>query len=240
MPSPSLASSPQQEYTNQNVATPDHSSFGEVDSCPRSDRYRHLCTTPASVANEQHESLSMLPKTRLATPSNLMPAEAPKIRNYKGLKRQRSFESRNVTVLPSSLPGFPELDGTVKSNPYRRHLAIHSPIAGIRETLNLEFIADIKPSMSSERQVMFPLGLPSEAGYTRLSSKCSMSYYTVSSKELDKIRQHFPILEDCQMGSGTRFGDTNQSDDDIGVGTRTLKMRCQRRNDVIDPMALVT
>ncbi|OEU13911.1 hypothetical protein FRACYDRAFT_242265 [Fragilariopsis cylindrus CCMP1102] len=52
-------------------------------------------------------------------------------------KRQRCDRGGPPPMFPSS----PEFDSTADTNPFGRHIAIHSPIAGVGNTLNLEFIA---------------------------------------------------------------------------------------------------
>eukprot|EP00536_Pseudo-nitzschia_multiseries_P018955 jgi/Psemu1/58223/gm1.58223_g len=215
MSSPSLKSSPQQDFIEQNPSTPDHRSSAKTNFCPKRECFHQVWTAPASIRNEQNESSSKLSQRCLVTPPNSIPAESSKINNFIGRKRQRSFESQNL-ILPPLLPRFPELDGTVKSNPYRRHFAIHSPIAGIRDTLNLEFITNMKLPMPSEKE------------------------------EMDKIQKVLPFLDGCLTDAETKTDDLNRRDNYSGIGTksRSLKMRrrCRKDNslDIFDPTAFVT
>jgi len=237
--------SPQQRtYMEQQVRTPDHCSSVKTPCYSQSDRFCSMWTTPPVVPESKRpESLLQSLQTYLVTPSDTKSAETLKIdNNYLGRKRQRVHESHNL-ALPTLLPGFPELDDTADSNPFKQHFAIHSPIAGIENTLNLEFIANIKSSKTSEKQrtAMPPSGLPNEKGHGIPSSFSTSSRSSVSSEEIERIKNSFPILDDPLDSVETLFGDGIRGENYVCVGTRALRMRrrCRKDNppDIFNPMS---
>ena len=152
--------------------------------------------------------------------------------NYPGRKRQRPFQSRLAP--PPLLPSSFELDDTANSNPYKRHVAIHSPIPGIGNSLNLDFVAKIKSSKShfNERSKMIPSCLLEE----RRSASSSSSYFTPASssvlpREMDTIQIFFPIPDNALDVIEETPGDREQDHNSVSIGRMALKMRRRYQNN---------
>jgi len=144
-------------------------------------------------------------------------------------KRQRASFNRNV-ALPPMLPGSPEFDDTTDNNPWGRHVAIHSPLTGIRNTLNLGFVSKLGSSKSShksqiQRVLMPPPRLTKGSGHTRSSSSTLSSS---SDEEIDRMQTFFPSLDDPYEDNDANV---DEGEHDIVIATRALKMRRRCRKD---------
>mmetsp|Transcript_27738 Transcript_27738/g.59291 ORF Transcript_27738/g.59291 Transcript_27738/m.59291 type:complete len:302 (-) Transcript_27738:92-997(-) len=227
---------------NKRVDTSRLISAAEVSASSQEERMYPVWTTPPEAPDVKYpEASPSLSCT--ATPLEMMLLNtrttiSPK--SFIGRKRQRGCISRKLSLM---LPGSAELDDTIDGNPFRRHVAIHSPIAGFGNTINQGFIGKIKPSksphVSHSQQLSVPPPWPTNANeQPRSSSPCDS---LVSSEDIDRIRNLFPTLgNDLYEGDGSKTTDGKRKRG-LCSSRRALKMRRQRRNeitnDIFDPTA---
>jgi hypothetical protein len=204
----------------------------------KSERVRTSWTPPPVVVakTEQHESSTS--QAYIITPFDTTPSNTTKMKtNFLGRKRQRPCYNCNITR-PPMIPGSPELDDTADSNPFGRHVAMYSPIAGLTNTLNLGCIANLKSSKWSHspelQRVVMPPPCPMKVtGHTTrsCSSSSTPSSSSSSSEEINRMQTYFPILDDPYESNDVDSGEGNRGEHDIGIATRALKMRRRCRKD---------
>ncbi|MGK3739728.1 MAG: hypothetical protein ACI90V_006575 [Bacillariaceae sp.] len=252
----SLLSIAKQSYS---CSTPDRFSIASNSNVKRTLHVpRCLFTTPPplvvtnKIKQQRESSLPPTTSTSTTVPVGIFLGRR---------KRQRCCGEGPPPMLPSS----PEFDNTADINPFGRHVAIHSPIAGVGNTMNLEFIAKIKleppppppPPINNcnvaarQRQQQHTRSL-SSSFTTSSSASTSSSSTNISSPSLseekmmmiDRIQNIFPILDgDTEDGDGGNIeqerGEKNEMI--IGIKTRALKMRrkCHNNNhcNIFEPTA---
>lgn len=187
-----------------------------------------LTPTPIEAKTERHIIATSTTRTNIVKTSKYLLS----------CKRKRPCY-RLHSALPPMIPGSPELYGTVDSNPFRRHVAIHSPIAGIGGTLNLGFIGKIKSSESYDRQQIqltlvpqqYPIKMKRHKRTSSSSSNSSSSFD--ESKRIDRVKIFLPVLEDPYKDNDMNFDERNQGKHDIfSITSKPLKIRrrCTKYN----------
>jgi hypothetical protein len=253
-PSSSSSSSPSLELSS----SPPPPSIAKLYSCSTPDRFstasnnitrtstlhvrRCMFTTPPPLVAKT--KIKQQRESSLPPPTSSTSTSVP-IGIFLGRRKRQRCDRKGP---PPMLPGSPEFDNTADTNPFGRHIAIHSPIAGVGNTLNLEFIAKIKLEPHPRQQQQHKIS-SSASFYTSSSASSSSSSSTsVSSPSsedkmmIDRIQKFFPILDDDtedggdgnneQGGRRLRIGEMGEKNElIIGIKTRALKMRRRCYND---------
>ena len=215
-----------------------------------------VCETPLNPEDEQtRNSLSPPPiaaKTGqhvLATPCGTPPSNSIITNvNKRDLRRKRQRRSG----LPPMIPDSPELYSTSYSNPFGRHVPIHSPIVGIDHTLDLGCIGKLessKPLRGAQR--LRPISLfsrysPANEGERRCSIESSeLSYSSDESEGNFGFQTFLPALEDSHYQNDGTFGNGKEGEGRVfGNARRALKMRrrdCNHSNqDIFEPTTYTT
>lgn len=144
-------------------------------------------------------------------------------------KRTRAAAASATTTssAPPMFPRSPEfIPGAVaaeSSSVFRRHLPIHSPIAGLASTVNVAFLAQLVDGKSEEES--FPT---SSEDTTTLSSRVM----ALSRRDSFLARHSFPILEDDELKMSAAAAAAAESS--VLSCTRVLKMRRRCPDEVLD------
>lgn len=206
-----------------------------------------VCETPIRVEDEQPRSWSPPPiatKTEqrdLATPRASVvascgtpPADAIVTNVNKSFLRRKRQRSRS---LPPMIPGSPELYTTSDSNPFGRHVPIHSPIAGIDHTMDLSFVRKLEFSEAKDgtqqRQTSNSLRhsttIQAERRFSIESS--DLSYSSDESEGTFGFQTFLPALDDSNHEDAALGIGKVEQDRIFSSATRALKMRRRDRND---------
>ena len=206
-----------------------------------------VCETPIRVEDERPRSGSpppiatkaeqrdlATPRASVGAPCGTPPSDAIVTNVNKPFLRRKRQRSRS---LPPMIPGSPELYTTPDSNPFGRHVPIHSPIAGIDHTLDLSYVRKLEFSEAKDetqrRQTSDSLRhstmIKAERRFSIESS--DLSYSSDESEGTFGFQTFLPALEDSNHEDAA-FGTGKEEHDRIfSSGTRALKMRKRDRND---------
>lgn len=131
-----------------------------------------------------------------------------------------------VNPVPPMFPGSPEFSSTAAStstsNVFGRHRPIHSPIAGIASTLNMEFMAQLgaEPSSHNNNDSW------NEQRFSRMA--------VMEQRDSFLARHSFPILEDDDEEERRSNEAHGSSSSNVLGTTRALKMRRRCRYEDYD------
>lgn len=211
-----------------------------------------VCETPLNPEDDQtRNSLSPPPITAktgqhvLATPKTCETPQSDAIVtnvNQRVLRRKRQRHND----LPPMIPGSPELYDTSYSNPFGRHVPIHSPIVGIDHTLDLGYIGKVESSNPRRGTSMRPISLFSRYSTANdMERRCSiesseLSYSSDESEGNFGFQTFLPALEDSRYKNDATFGKGKEGEGRVFHNPRrTLKMRRKNYNssndDIFEP-----
>lgn len=168
--------------------------------------------TPVSLEDEQTQTYSTPPPIQARTEGHNAAAITDETEMSKHVLHRKRLRPcyRRKNALPPMIPGSPELYNKSESNPFRRHIPIHSPIARIGNTLNLEYIGTLGTTKS--RHGSQPLQ-PDSAS----SDECGDTF---------RFQAFIPLLEDSYDDDDVRFIDGNEGEyKTFGIASRALKRR---------------
>ncbi len=218
-----------------------------------------VCETPFSAEDEQtrnswspppivtktgHHDVTT-PKAYVVAPCGTPPSQTITTHVKKTVLRRKRQRPRS---LPPMIPGSPELYNTSDSNPFGRHVPIHSPILGIDHTLDLRYIRKLESSKEQRRQTSDSSRCSTKIEGERRSSieSSDLSYSSDDSAGIFGFQTFLPALEDSKYDNDAAFGKGKEEQERIfSSATRALKMRrrdCSQSNqqDVFEPTTYVT